>query len=224
MPTYAYTCTSDPAHVMEIACRMADKVPEMPCSLCGAPARDRGVYAVHTTLHEGQARLDTGPAVVTERGTTSHDIRSIDLECLGCGKAYEDVYDAVKEAPAACPHCGGEGRVLVAAPGAAHMNEYPRYDRGLGIWLKSESHRQQVCKERGLTPVDGDFDDERIMGAIEADNRRDLEAFEDYQRRLEESPEYREFRELRDKGRYDEVTKRAPPSTPIERPLRRMPR
>lgn len=223
MPTYTYTCPDK--HTHDAIVPIAERHAERACPSCGAPAVNRGIYAFATPLPEGHAKLETGAATVTVRGTTSHDIRSVDLECTGCQKRYEDVYDAAKETPGPCPTCGAVGTVLVGQLSVAHANEYPRFDRGLGLWLRSESHRQQVCKERGLTPVDGDFDMDRALGRIEEERDADIRAYQEYVDKVEHSPDYAPYRELRAKGRYDAYTKPSDAAlSPISRPIRQVTR
>ena len=233
MPRYDWVC--DKGHVHEHVFRMADKPAEVPCTTCQAPARDRGVYGFAAKVvvgrgekprHEGTVKQDTGPAVVTEHGSQAHDIRNVDVMCSNAPDAFDkelgfeavccdqprywDVYDASIESVAPCPKCGAPGRVLIGA-GPGNPGEFPRYDRGLGSWLQSAEHRRRVCKERGLTPVDGDYDEDKIMSAIEADVEADQKMADDYYRRIEEAPEFRDYREAREKGVYDSVLKKEPP-------------
>jgi hypothetical protein len=79
---------------------------------------------------------------------------------------------------------------------------FPYYDRGLGVMLQSKAHRRQICKERGLTPVDGDYDEEKIFS--EFDNRRDSEEkeYNDYVDRMDNAPEFKAFRRAQEQGRF----------------------
>lgn len=111
-----------------------------------------------------------------------------------------------------CPQCGGsEYEGLIGAPLGIDLGDeasvgrhYPRWDSGLGCMVNSAKHRRQLCKERGLVPVDGDFD-------VEADVRKS-EYYRDGVRKrnaalrdeMEHSPEFREMRELRDRGYFQE--------------------
>lgn len=117
--------------------------------------------------------------------------------------------------PAVCPQCSSGEYVGIVTAGTGieqggdhgHGKIYPYYDRGLGMHIRSAKHRREVCKKRGLIPVDGDHDFAR---RTEQDRQDDAE-FEEYmshQRRLEDDPQYAEYRELRDKGFYREQFRR----------------
>ena len=82
-------------------------------------------------------------------------------------------------------------------------NSYPRYDRALGVTLESEQHRRQICKERGLVPLETRFND--VTSDYKAEKRRQAEldkAADDYIRELNEStaPEFVGARIARDRG------------------------
>lgn len=101
-----------------------------------------------------------------------------------------------------CPKCEGTTFVSIvkAGRGIDLPTNYPYFDQGLGCEVRSSAHRKQLCKERGLIPLDGaDPGMERRTDADREDD--DLEAgYNDYVRRLDEAPEFREYREMRDKG------------------------
>lgn len=221
---------------------MADKPAEVPCTTCGEPAKDRGIYAFAAKVvagrgekqkFEGSVTQDTGPAVINEHGSHAHDIRSVDVECTVCAHKDYRVYDANVEGIGACTKmppdtgdvldllpCGGALRVLIASFGTEAPGTYPRYDKGLGLVLTSAEHRRRVCKERGLIPVDGDYDEDRIMSKIENERAEEDAVANDYYAKLADAPEYADFRRLQDAGFYDAVTKKAPPP-PIEVPTRK---
>lgn len=106
-----------------------------------------------------------------------------------------------------CPRCGNRtsdtrvhARLQVGRPsGAAESTKFPRFDRGLGMWLKSERHRREVCDERGLIPVDGDLSFVDELGDQWREEDAAVAAHEEYMTELEESPDYAGFREHRDK-------------------------
>jgi len=78
---------------------------------------------------------------------------------------------------------------------------FPYYDRGLGVMLQSKAHRREICKQRGLTPVDGDYDEEKIFS--EFDNRRKSEEkeYNDYIDRMDNAPEFSALRKAQEQGR-----------------------
>jgi len=62
-----------------------------------------------------------------------------------------------------CPVCEG---TMHFHP-SFNLNEgdcrYPRFDRGLGTMLRNEAHRQEICKARGLVPIEGDYDGASVL-------------------------------------------------------------
>jgi len=68
--------------------------------------------------------------------------------------------------------------------------------------LQSKAHRREICKQRGLTPVEGDYDAEKIFSQF--DNRREAEEkeYNDYVDRLDNSPEFVAYRKAKDQGRF----------------------
>ena len=56
-------------------------------------------------------------------------------------------------------------------------------------------------KERGLTPVDRDWDEDREIGKLENRDAEMRKVYEDYADRLENHPAYRGYRIARDQGR-----------------------
>lgn len=101
-----------------------------------------------------------------------------------------------------CPKCDSSEYVSIVKVGRGIdlPTNYPYFDQGLGCEVRSSAHRRQLCRERGLVPLDGanpEFD--RRSAADREDD--ELEAgYNDYVRRLDEAPEFREYREMRDKG------------------------
>ena len=93
--------------------------------------------------------------------------------------------------------------------------EYPRYDRGLGMMLTSEKHRQEVCKEpwrfglpyNEITPVEGDFDEMRLHREQWAAHDELVAKDRAHKRDLEEHPDFRDYRRLRDKGYFEDLKK-----------------
>lgn len=79
--------------------------------------------------------------------------------------------------------------------------EFPYFDRGLGVMLKNKAHRREICKQRGLTPVEGDYDAEKIFAQF--DNKRETEEkeYNDYVDRLDNSPEFAALRQAKEQGR-----------------------
>lgn len=215
MPCYDFTC--DAGHTHEETRAMADRDAPFDCRTCGRPAT-RGINRhVNTTLREGHRALDGEKTFTVHVKGANRDYPEV--RCDAC--AWTDTVVVEDDAPlAACPTCGGEVRRLLGVPSAEAMLQFPRYDKGLGLLLEDEAHRRRVMKERGLIEA-GDYDEDKIMSAIEKEGEEDDAIAADYFDRLENSPEYRDFRILRDRGRYDEVIKKEPPpmsAVPIRGP------
>ena len=66
--------------------------------------------------------------------------------------------------------------------------------------LQSKAHRAQICKERGLTPVDGDWDLESEFRKMDDENEQDERDYADYCDRLDNSPAFSSYRQARDRG------------------------
>ena len=105
--------------------------------------------------------------------------------------------DRVDDQPI-CPQCGSKVfSSVVHAPKPIDQG-YPRFDRGLGIELQSAAHRKQVCAERGLVPVDGDFDHERMLADQDAEEDGWLKKYETYKDKLDNSPEFQDWHRQRE--------------------------
>ena len=137
--------------------------------------------------------------------------------CVSCDVQYEVVIvrgEAVcmeaDDNRSGCPRCAGaefDRNVFFDAPLPIELNGYPYFDRGLGMRIESAKHRRQVCKERGLVPLDGTFDMERDHAENEAkraETRRRYKALNDM---YDNHPDFADHRRLRDKGYYTDRVK-----------------
>ena len=109
-------------------------------------------------------------------------------------KAGEDL------SPRECSKCDGVMRVKLSANIDRFSEKFPYFDRGLGCWLKSKSHRRQVCRQRGLVAIYGDADFEKQaskQATIDDNNEKAWKKLED---KYENAPAFRNYREARDKG------------------------
>ncbi len=78
--------------------------------------------------------------------------------------------------------------------------QFPYFDRGLGVWLKNKEHRRQICKERGLTPVGNDLNEDKIFSQFDQRREKEEKEYNDYCDRLDNAPEFAELRKAVDKG------------------------
>lgn len=148
-----------------------------------------------------------------------------DLICTGCRRLVEDVICKVAERNnRACPDCGERMGVKPTAAlpintGGEHAvgKFYPRYDRGLGMVVQSHAHRQRICLERNLIPLEGaDFSSlEAAAGRMNTEHETALQTLAAIEDEYEHHPDYREFREDRHKGAYDQALQPARQDTHV---------
>ena len=170
------------------------------CSVCGADSE----YAIQG----GESEPDdsqNGVKIWYRHGKPRVEFHFRDYTCE-CG--HEDFVDCTNDeqefdtSVARCSECGSEN-LKIWSP--VHMidrfsERFPYYDRGLGMVLTSKRHRREVCRARGLVPVDGDVD---IQGEFEERKRQEAEdvAELDKMRHLmSDHPGYAEYRRLKDRG------------------------
>lgn len=190
MPLYFYYCTAD--HETQAFRSLSRRDEPCTCRACGKPA----VRAQKT--HES----DEEPAQEPDRMVLHDFVCTAD----GCGHAFEE-YLALSEIDALrCPRCGAAVRILVTAPHTDRFSQnlFPYFDRGLGCMVQSKAHRAQLCRERNLIPVDGDYDLERDCGLRDAKRKAAEEdaAYEEYMDELEHASHFAAFRQARDRGQF----------------------
>ncbi len=81
-----------------------------------------------------------------------------------------------------------------------NSERYPRYDRGLGMVLTSEGHRRTVCKEKGLIPIEGDWEVPPSIRDQWAASDALVAEHESTMKMYNESPDFAEYRKARDTG------------------------
>jgi hypothetical protein len=127
-----------------------------------------------------------------------------DFECDDCGFKFEEIIDhGLGENPSdgqTCP-CGGHARWVPSCRIDRFSERFPYFDRGLGVWLKNKQHRLDVCKQKNLTPVEGDWDEERYYSKLDSEDDKLKKGYEDYCDRLDNAPAFRDYRKARDQGR-----------------------
>lgn len=102
--------------------------------------------------------------------------------------------------PRQCEECSGTMRVKLSANIDRFSERFPYFDRGLGCWLKSKSHRRQVMKEKGLECIDGNVDFEAQADKQRYRDEEHTKAWEELEDRYENHPGFRDYRIARDKG------------------------
>jgi hypothetical protein len=89
--------------------------------------------------------------IVREKGAASV---VIDWRC-SCGAKSWDVYDRRPDTPPICPDCHNPMREVVGVPKMDWITERGGYyDNGLGCWITSKAHREQVMRQLGVREYD----------------------------------------------------------------------
>ena len=151
------------------------------------------------TRHGEKLRIDESNRRQAEKNYAWRDVL-----CADCG--HEDIEDidlVDGEVPKSivCTNCGASAEVRPVTVNIDRFSErFPYYDRGLGVMLQSKQHRRDICRQRGLTPVDGDWDIEREYSKWDTQNKKEEKEYADYCERLDTHPGFREFRRKRDLG------------------------
>lgn len=89
------------------------------------------------------------------------------FHCDTCAKQFDEIIDHTLNENAddgkPCPQCGLNARhVFVGSHVDETLKMYPYYNRGLDCVVESAQHVRDICKERGLIPVEGDYDAEKM--------------------------------------------------------------
>lgn len=129
------------------------------------------------------------------------------FECKSCDRKRElNVINENYEedvGPRPCTYCSGTMILNYGGWSIDRFGEdtnWPYFDRGLGRMLHSKKHREEVCKEMGVVPIDGDIDYSSDYNKLEAKQQADDKLVEDHKKQVEESPAYAEYRQAKDRG------------------------
>ena len=68
------------------------------------------------------------------------------------------------------------------------------------MWLKSKAHRREVCRQKGVVPIDGDIDASRTLEKARQQEREDNKILDKLKDRMENHPGYAEYRKMKDRG------------------------
>lgn len=177
---------------------MSSRPSTVECADCGKTA----AHKISLSRHQNSdAKFMTKKYNTDKRGLSMHQ-----FECRECSHMFEEIIDHAKgeavEDNQDCPECSASGcKWRPMARIDRWSEEFPYYDRGLGVMLKNKAHRREICKQRGLTPVEGDYDAEEIFSQF--DNRRNAEEkeYNDYVDRLDNAPEFAAYRKAKEQGR-----------------------
>ena len=121
------------------------------------------------------------------------------------GMTFEDFYNT-GESPDTIVFGDGSYAKKYAQPfglqkfASSFDTEFPYFDRGLGREITSATHRDEVCKELGVVPIDGDIDNSNEMSEYKKRVESEDAIVEDMRDRIANHPGYSEYRRLRDEG------------------------
>jgi putative FmdB family regulatory protein len=110
-----------------------------------------------------------------------------EYKCERCNTTTSRWNTIANRATKACDVCGDPMLKLVTAVRPLWTGDvggvgkhFPYFDRTLNCEVTSNQHRQRLCRERGLTPTDGDYDfaeeareTERRGALVDAEMRAD---------------------------------------------------
>ena len=135
--------------------------------------------------------------------------------CKECGKTGQtygylvgDEFDLESFDP--CETCeSADIDLLVSAPNIDRFSErFPYYDRGLGMMLTSKNHRREVCKQKGVVPVEGNIDFSSEVNKVEQKHKEEDKIVDDLNDRVANHPGYAEYRKQKSQGWKPKFTHR----------------
>lgn len=197
MPLYSYRCDScgwEKDHLCSYSSRPVD----IDCEGCDGSA----IYRITAAKHQNHdIKKNTGHCLSEKRGISLHDFR-----CNVCEYIFEEIVDhgagETVSDDLECPECKAVDCHWRPSARIDRWSErFPYYDRGLGVMLQNKAHRREICKQRGLTPVDGDFDEEKIFSKWDSQRESEEKEYNDYVDRLDNAPEFKEFRRAQEHDR-----------------------
>ena len=189
MPIYSYRCQN--GHIEDDFRPFSEIDDPYECSVCG----ENGVHVLNVEKIKVKSASNntSGPATY---------FKFEDYKCLSCDTHFEFTKDTRKSETVVCPSCESqEVKLIPGLHGIDRFSErFPYYDRGLGMVLESKSHRRRICKERGLIPVDGDFDPNDMNAEARGRMEEDRRIMEKLQHDMKHHPAYAEYRRYKANG------------------------
>ena len=195
MPTYSYKC-EECNEVKDHMFRFSNRLEAVDCESCN------GISKRVFTISDAQTNDPYNKKEPRKRrmnGLVMHLYK-----CSDCGHKFDELVDFSKnqnyDDPQECPECQSMNSSWLPMYRIDRFSEmFPYYDRGLGVMLQSKQHRLDICKQRGLTPVDGDWNADKMFKEWDTKRDKQIKEYDDYCDRLENHPGFRQFRIARDK-------------------------
>ncbi len=196
MPLYSYlcgSCGSEKDHIY----RYNNRPDTVECADCDGTSK----YVIRMSKSQSN-----DAAFDTDYKSDGPSLSMHQYKCKACDEVFESLIDTREgqchDDDQECTSCGVKDSRWIPSVRIDRWSEmFPYYDRGLGVMLESKAHRREICKQRGLTPVDGDWDIEREYRKMDDINEKEDREYADYCDKFDNSPEFREVRKLRDQGR-----------------------
>jgi len=201
MPIYTFDCEKC-EHDTEIFTGIASRPEEIACEECGSNAK-------HRKLNWRPPPKRKNGHTIYGTGTSAEEFlkkeRLVQYKCATCNHGTWEwfVGKAPQEVECEFDSCDGKAGRVWKVKLDMHWARFPYYDRGLGVTLTSENHRREICRQRGLTPVDGDWDLAGEIAKNESKVEEEKETYKDYYDRVHNDPAYKDFRKAIDEGRVD---------------------
>lgn len=196
MPLYSYFCEDE--HETERISGHTSREDRVKCAECGGDADYRLTSSPHMANDADRkaerVRIDLSAEKLRNKGYAWRDIK-----CESCG--FDDIEDVntledgsvPKVVP--CPECTQDASVQPVKVNIDRFGErFPYFDRGLGMWLTSKQHRKDVCRQRGLTPVEGDWEVDSAFRKWDDEDGKEEVEYRKYCDRLDNDPAFRDFR------------------------------
>ena len=151
------------------------------------------------------------------RGSEGSHVVESEYKCRDCnhtgmsmgeqidGKIDQSTFDP-------CSNCGSTNlHWIIPVPNIDRVDEleFPYYDRGLGQMLHSKKHRLEVCKQKGVVPIDGDIDFSPTLSKIREKNAKEDAIVAELEDEMENAPHYAGFRKEREREEKENKTKPA---------------
>lgn len=196
MPLYSYLCDACGVERDELF-RFSSRPEMTECRDCGGDAK----YVIRISVAQSNSASNHKSYKSEMNGLAMHQYR-----CNACDFDFEEIIDRSAgehhEDDQKCSSCGVADSQWIPSVRIDRWSErFPYYDRGLGVMLQSKAHRKEICKQRGITPVDGDWNLDSEYRKMDDINEKEEKEYTEYCDKFDHSPEFREIRKLRDQGR-----------------------
>ena len=182
MPVYSFDCEKC-EHETEVFTGIASRPTEVECEECGSNAKHRKLnWRPPPKVKNGHALYGAGKSV--EEFIKKE--RLIQYKCATCSHGTWEWFTgkAPQEVECEFESCTGKSARVWKVKLDMHWARFPYYDRG-------------------LTPVDGDWDLAGEISKNESKVEEEKETYRDYYDRVHNDPAYKDFRKAQDEGRID---------------------